>query len=110
MLVIGTKNKPKYISKTRAYGLLVEIIQNNTKFKNAYFWSSPANAGGRRSYESYNSFFYHFYFRYAGTTHTIYADFSATCSCKNIYIDKVYKIDNNQCTIAGLKKIITKRA
>lgn len=106
MLLIGTKNKPKYVSKTHAYELLAKIIQNNTKFKNTYFWSSPANASGRRSYKNYNSFFYHFYFRYAGATYTIYADFSVTCTCKNIYIDKLYKIDNSQCTIARLKKII----
>ena len=81
---------------------LQDLINQNAKFKNVYFWTPPATASGRRSYEQYNS-------RYLLGTyngHDIDCSLDISCSCKNVYVSRKFKIDGRQVTIAAVKKLI----
>lgn len=72
------------------------------KFKNAYFWTPPQNASGRRSLE--NAYSLDFSFEYDGKKYR--CSFSIDCSCKNIYVRKNIQVDGCVKDIRSLKKIL----
>ena len=81
------------------------IIERVAKFKNSYFWSSPANARSRRDYEKYYSI-PEIEFEFSGHTYT--AAFSVECTCNNIYAKGIYTKDGNKTNLTAIKNVLAK--
>lgn len=79
----------------RAIGIYLSL---NEKFKGAYFFTPPSNAGSRRGYERHNSF------EYDGDG--IVLKFKVECSCRNVYVRKNIEIDGIKKNAASLKKYV----
>jgi hypothetical protein len=95
----------KKITQAQAKKIIDNIIELSVKFKSAYFFSPPPNASSRRKYEKENSISEKFYFIRKGEKIECEISFKVRCSCKNIYINRLYKINNELVTLAGLKKL-----
>lgn len=79
-----------------------DVINQNEKFKNAYFWRPNQNASGRRNYETYNS-------RNIEGNHNgkiLKLNLNISCSCKNIYVTRNFYINDKKVTIAAIKKLL----
>ena len=83
---------------------LTELIELNDKFKNAYFWSPPKNASGRRYYEKQNSMAIKGTFK----GYELDLSFVVDCSCKNIYVSRKYVVDGKKTTITKIKNMVKK--
>ena len=79
------------------------IIATAEKFKNAYFFNSPKNASGRRSYEKLYSI-PETAFEYNGDTYTV--EYNVTCSCSNVYARGYYTRNGEKVTLCAIKKIV----
>jgi len=95
----------KRVTQKRAKQLCTEIIEQNTKFKNAYFFTPPQHAHQRRSYESRQSISHCFYYFKDRKKIAIDLDFDVSCSCKNVYINRNYSINGIKCNIAKIKNL-----
>lgn len=91
------------VSRKFAKEILENMIEHNEKFKNAYFFNPPYIAALRRNYETRNSYKYDFYVILANKRRSVYIDFTVKCSCRRVYVDKIYKLDGIICTITKLK-------
>lgn len=78
------------------------IIATAEKFKNAYFFSSPKNAVGRRSYEKLYSI-PETAFEYDGDKYIV--KYNVTCSCNNVYAKGYYTRNGEKVTLRAIKKI-----
>jgi len=78
-------------------------IDHHERFKNAYFWSPPANAAGRRSYESKNSFSVKF--KHNGDVYEY--DSSVSCSCKNVYYRGTFTVNGKRKTVRAFKNLVS---
>jgi len=85
--------------------ILEDLINQNDKFKNAYFWTPPANASSRRSYEEYNS--RNIIGKFHG--HDLDLTLNISCSCKNIYVSRSFYVDGVKCTITKIKNMLKKK-
>lgn len=74
------------------------MISHHEKFKNSYFWTPPACASGRRSYEEYNSESY--------IDSWFKIDLHVKCSCKNIYYSAEFYVNETQINCGDLKKFV----
>lgn len=83
------------------------IIATAEKFKNAYFFNSPKNASGRRSYEKLYSI-PETAFEYNGDTYTV--EYNVTCSCNNVYAKGYYTRNGEKITLRTIKKIAAELA
>lgn len=79
---------------------LHDLIDTAERFRNAYFWTPPANASGRRSYEKKNSI-PEFSWEEGGHTYT--AEYTVSCSCRNVYASGAYTKDGKKTTLAAIK-------
>ena len=78
--------------------VLKNWIDDVEYFKNAFFWTPPANAVGRRSYEKSHSW------KKKGKNYRIGIEVS--CSCNNIYVTKFCNIYENKLNKADAKKLL----
>ena len=76
------------------------IIKEAETMKNAYFFNPPCSAGSRRSYEKQHS---HPLVSWEDGGHTYTAEFTVTCSCKNIYVYPSYTKDGKKTTLTAIK-------
>ena len=83
---------------------LVELIELNDKFKNAYFWNPPTSASTRRYYEKQHSMMLEGTFN----GHDLDLTFTVDCSCKNIYVSRNYIVDGKKTTITKIKNMVKK--
>lgn len=79
-----------------------KIIALHEKMQRSYFFSSPASAAARRSYEADHSQ------TVTGEIAGHSFDFSCEtkCSCKNVYYKGIFVIDGKKVTIKGVKKLL----
>lgn len=84
---------------------LESIIATAEKFKGAYFFTPPANASGRRSYEEYYSVPF-FAFEYNGIEYT--CEYRISCSCHNVYAQGIYTRNGNKTTLTAIKNVLKK--
>ena len=82
---------------------LEQICDKAEQFRNAYFFSSPSSASGRRSYEKYHSI-PEIRFEYDGHIYT--AEFSVTCTCSSVYAKGYYTKDGKKTTLTTIKNLI----
>lgn len=98
-------NEPAATPETNAFEVLSicsAIIATAEKFKNAYFFSSPKNATGRRLYEKLYSI-PETTFEYDGNTYTV--EYNVTCTCNNVYAKGYYTRNGEKVTLRTIKKI-----
>ena len=79
---------------------LKNLIDTAERFRNAYFWSAPGNAGARRSYERQNSVPL---IAWTENGHNYTAEFTVNCSCRNIYANGTYTRDGKNTTITVIR-------
>lgn len=76
------------------------IIAEAETMKNAYFFSSPASASSRRSYEKYHS---HELVEWEENGHKYTAEYTVSCSCRNVYASGTYTKDGKKTTLTAIK-------
>lgn len=97
--------EPAAIPETNAREVLSicsAIIATAEKFKNAYFFSSPKNAAGRRLYEKLYSI-PETEFVYGGDKYTV--EYEVSCTCNNVYAKGYYTRNGEKITLRAIKKI-----
>lgn len=82
-----------------------EFITTSDTLKNAYFWSSPGNAAGRRSMEDRYTI-PEFTFTYNKDTYT--CKLSVSCSCRNVYVTKTITKNGKTTNITPVKNVFKK--
>lgn len=76
------------------------IITTAEKFRNAYFFTPPSSAGGRRSYERYNSVPA---VQWSENGHDYTAEYVVRCSCNNVYAEGRYTKDGKKTTLLAIR-------
>ena len=76
------------------------IIAEADAMRKAYFFTSPASAGARRSYERKHS---QDKIEWEEGGHTYSAAYTVRCSCKNVYVDGAYTKDGKKTTLTAIK-------
>lgn len=76
------------------------IINEAENMKNAYFFTPPCNASSRKSYEKKHS---HPLVTWTEGGHTYTAEFTVSCSCKNVYAYPSYTKDGKKTTLTAIK-------
>lgn len=76
------------------------IIAEAEAMKNAYFFSSPASAGFRRSYEKQHS---HNLIKWEEGGHLYSAQFTVECSCRCVYASGYYTKDGRKTTLTAIR-------
>jgi hypothetical protein len=94
------EKKMKKITKSR----IEQLIELHEKMGNSYFWSPPAGAASRRSYELRYSDSENF--TYDGYEYNI--SLETICSCKHIYYTGKIYVDGNRKDIRALKNLLSK--
>lgn len=79
----------------------IEAIVNEAEcMKNSYFFSSPANASGRRYYEVKHS---HEEITWTDGNNVFTAEYTVSCSCRNVYARGIYTKNGNKTTLTAIK-------
>ena len=76
------------------------LIATAHRFKSAYYWTAPATASERRSYEKRNSIPK---FQWEEGGHEYTAAFTVNCSCRNVYAYGTYTKDGVKTTLTAVK-------
>ena len=76
------------------------IIKEAEKMSGAYFFTPPSIAGMRRSYEKYHS---HPLVEWDEGGHHYTAEYTVTCSCKNVYASGTYTKDGKKTTLVAIR-------
>lgn len=79
---------------------IATIIAEAETMKNAYFFTPPTNAAGRRSYEKQHT---HDLVEWEEGGHTYTARYTVDCSCKNVYAYGVYTKDGKKTTLLAIR-------
>lgn len=83
------------------------LIETAHKFKSAYYWASPGNAAGRRSYEKKWSIPE---FQWEEGGHQYTAEFTVSCSCSSVYAYGTYTKDGVKTTLTAIKNSLKRLA
>ena len=76
------------------------IIAEADRMRNAYFFTPAGNASGRRSYEKYHS---HPAVTWTESGHEYTAEYTVSCSCRNVYASGTYTRDGKKTTLTAIK-------
>ena len=79
-----------------------QAVEQHRSFANAWFWTPPSNASGRRSMERKNNWavgFKHEGIRYSYSS-------SVRCSAANIYYRGYFQADGRRVTVRKFKKLV----
>ena len=82
---------------------IIDIINEATLMKNAFFFTPPTSASARRAYEKYHS---HPFVTWKEGNHVYTASFSVTCSCPNVYAKGHYTKDGYTTTLTTIKNSV----
>lgn len=83
---------------------LKDLVDQNSYFKSAYFWSPPSSASSRRWYEKNHSRSLNGVF----DGNELDLNLEISCSCKNIYVNRKYYVNGKKTTITKIKNLINK--
>ncbi len=76
------------------------VVDAAETMRNAYFFTPPGSAGGRRSYERYHSA-PRVDWNEGG--HEYSAEYTVTCSCANVYAFGTYTRDGKKTTLTAIR-------
>ena len=79
---------------------IARILTEADAHRNAYFFTPPAHANGRRDYEKRHTVPE---FSWTEGGHTYTAEFSVSCSCRNVYVRGYYTRDGAKTTLAAVR-------
>lgn len=96
-----TKADAENIAEKRVLISKIEgIIDEAERMKGAYFFTPQGNAASRRWYEKQHS---HERVEWTEGGHTYSAEYTVSCSCKNVYAKGKYTKDGTKTTITAIK-------
>ena len=81
------------------------IVAEAEAMKHAYFFRPQTNAGGRRSYEKQHS---HPLVEWDEGGHHYTAEYTVSCSCRNVYASGEYTRDGKKTTLTAIKNSLTR--
>ena len=81
------------------------IIAEAEAMRGAYFFNPPTNASSRRAYEKKHS---HPLVIWEEGGHTFTAQYTVTCSCKNVYASGEYTKDGRKTTLTAIKNSLNR--
>lgn len=81
------------------------IIEESDAQKYAYFKTPPSSASSRRMYERQHS---HDKVEWIEGGHTYTAEYSVSCSCKNVYAKGYYSKDGLKTTLTAIKNSLNR--
>ena len=93
-------NKERIQSVEETVASIKNLIGTVEKFRNSYFWSSKGNAASRRWYEKQNSIPE---FSWTESEDSYTAEFTVTCSCRNVYASGYYTKNGEKTTLLAVK-------
>lgn len=76
------------------------IIAEADHMKKSYFWAPPSSAGARRSYERQHS---HELVEWDDNGRHYTAEYTVSCSARNIYASGSYTRDGQKTTLTAIK-------
>lgn len=76
------------------------IVTEAERMRRAYFFTPPANAYGRRKYEQEHS---HAPVTWEEGGHAYTAEYSVSCSCRNVYARGTYTRDGKATTLTAIR-------
>jgi hypothetical protein len=79
---------------------LSAIISEAESMRNAYYFTPPYNASGRRAYEKRHS---HPAVSWTESGHSWTASYTVTCSCRNVYASGEYTRDGKKTTLLAIR-------
>lgn len=79
---------------------LARILTEAEAHRNAYFFTAPGSAGARRSYEKRHTVPE---FSWTEGGHTFTAEFTVSCSCRNVYARGYYTRDGAKTTLTAVR-------
>lgn len=81
------------------------IIDEAARMKNAYFWTPPGSAAGRRWYEEKHTCPP---VEWSEGGHTYSAAYDVRCTCRNIYARGEYTRDGKKTTLTAIKNSLAR--
>lgn len=87
--------------------MIENLINTAEKFKSSYFWNPPCHAFERRSYEKKYSIPE---FTWEENGHNYSAEYTVSCSCKNVYASGTYYKDGKKTTLTAIKNSLKRMA
>lgn len=88
------------MSKTEIIAAIRAVIDSAEEMKNAYFFSPPGNASGRRSYEKRHSAPR---VEWTDGKDEYSAEFTVSCSCANIYARGDYYKNGKKTNLTAIR-------
>jgi hypothetical protein len=82
-----------------------EFLSTSNYLRNAFFWSPPKNAAGKRSMENRYTI-PEFTFTYGKDIYT--CELSVSCSCSNVYVTKTITKNGKITNITPVKNVLKK--
>lgn len=79
---------------------IAAIIEEAENMKSAYFFTPPCNASSRRSYEKRHS---NGPISWEEGGHQYTAEYTVTCSCRNVYASGNYTKDGKKTTLTAIR-------
>ena len=80
--------------------IIGRIIETAEKFRNAYFWSPPNTAAGRRQMERYNNIDR---VEWSEGDHNYTAEYTVNVTCSNVYAYGTYTRDGRRTTLTAIR-------
>ena len=81
------------------------IVNEADAMRNAYFFSPPGAAGARRAYEKKHS---HPRIEWSEGGHTYTAEYTVSCSCRNVYTYSEYTRDGKKTTLTAIRNSLSR--
>ena len=81
------------------------VVDCAERMKNAYFFSPPGSAGGRRSYERKNSAPR---VEWTDGKNTFSAEFITSCSCSYVYAYGIYTRNGKKTTLTAIRNSLAR--
>lgn len=88
------------MNSIEALPAIARILTEAEAHRNAYFFTPPCNASGRRSYEKRHTVPA---FTWTEGGHEFTAEFTVSCSCRNVYAHGYYTRDGAKTTLTAIR-------
>ncbi len=80
---------------------VTKAIEQHQSYRNAWFWTPPSSASGRRSMEKRNNWSVEF--RHEGVDYRYVS--AVNCSIRNVYYNGFFRANGERVTVRRFKKL-----